>query len=286
MSSWVPSTITSKFGREPWEMYHPGSVSFTGEYPDFLERLFSAKCQAVECSKSSSGCMPFCKEHEVIYGLQYTQWHQSDYDDDTPQIPHTPPMLVATTSNFTGTPSSGTSESPSPGAHAPREPYKKTKTSVANPAGFMFREHSDLIIQCRLFYGLEADPALRGKFCGRWFRDHKHHSQHMNRTNQLGHNLYTGKDKRRSDYRICPWSGCNNNIKENEQLRHVQTTHLGLRFRCLVPQCTASRSNTEALKPYTRREYLRDHLKKKHPQLNINEGYEQWCEEIYVPVEH
>ncbi|KAF4619198.1 hypothetical protein D9613_004802 [Agrocybe pediades] len=237
--------------------------------------ILSTKCRVEGCLEWNSGSIPYCLKHLAMCGSEHLFWYDSLHDEtdaetyissmgvaahsastDSPSPGSSPPFTASSPASSPGTPETSTATS-----GLSRLPYTKTKNNVADPAGFESKVHHTLAVQCELIYGLEADENLSGKPCRRWFRDSTHHTKHLQRANEAGHNLHVGKDRR--GYWICTWNGCGDTIKAKELLRHVQGVHLGLKFRCMVPTCTFT---TEG----PRKDHIIGHLNKKHPWLVID----------------
>ncbi|KAF4622489.1 hypothetical protein D9613_009083 [Agrocybe pediades] len=221
----------------------------------------------------------YCLKHLSMCGSEHLFWHELGHDEnETDAETYIPPMGVAAHPASTASPSpdnspmstafpSGTSETNTRRNGPSRLPYMKTKNNIADPAGFESKEHPTLAVQCGLVYGPEAGKNLAGTPCGRWFRDSTHHANHLQRTNEAGHNLHVGKDRPGSW--TCTWTGCRDTIKAKELLRHVQGVHLGLKFRCLVPTCAFI---TEG----PRKDQIIGHLNKKHSWLVIDKDTAKW----------
>ncbi|KAF9552866.1 hypothetical protein CPC08DRAFT_175835 [Agrocybe pediades] len=239
--------------------------------------IFSTKCRAEGCLEWNSGSIPYCVEHLFMCGPEHLFLREPGHDEMDEET-CIPPMGVAAHPASTDSASPGsspTSTASSPGTlqtnsrrNGPsRLPYMKTKNNIADAAGFDFKVHPNLAVQCRLGYGPEAGKNLAGTSCGRWFRDSTHHANHLQRTNEAGHNLHVGKD--RPGFWTCTWTGCGDTIKAKELLRHIQGVHLGLKFRCLVPTCAFI---TEG----PRKDQMIGHLNKKHPWLGIDKNTAKW----------
>ncbi|KAF9543933.1 hypothetical protein CPC08DRAFT_716619 [Agrocybe pediades] len=219
------------------------------EDDECAQRMGFDKCQVTGCIEASLGGIHYCEEHALLY-TNYGLIMQGFLDGSFRGPPLAEPMGR----------SSATGHS--------RISYRKTKTAVETPAGYEFRLHSDLNVQCGLVYTLSANPELRGKICGRWFRDTSHFNAHVKLLQ--GHNLYVGKS--RSDKWVCTWSGCEKEMPANELWRHITAFHVGARYRCRVcGHATAPRIDI-----------ITNHLRVKHDLGTTKDTLRTWYEEIYA----
>ncbi|KAF9552864.1 hypothetical protein CPC08DRAFT_767986 [Agrocybe pediades] len=193
-------------------------------------------CPVPGCKENVFFGAPTCAKHypqAERYRNAVFAMHNNFASPQTPSTPSTNATSPPTTPSSGSSSRASRSPAKAQSTAAPRKAY--TKTLAATDAGSLQWEPG-YIVQCRLTYNERAPEELRGKPCGRWFKNSDQLLGHVKGSNNFGHNLLLGKAKTQ-DYEPCLWDGCVSAEKQSGLREHIVKRHLFLQYQCKI--CSA-----------------------------------------------
>ncbi|KAF9554418.1 hypothetical protein CPC08DRAFT_727187, partial [Agrocybe pediades] len=187
-------------------------------------------CPVPGCKENVFFGAPTCAKHypqAERYRNAVFAMHNNFASPQTPSTPSTNATSPPTTPSSGSSSRASRSPAKAQSTAAPRKAY--TKTLAATDAGSLQWEPG-YIVQCRLTYNERAPEELRGKPCGRWFKNSDQLLGHVKGSNNFGHNLLLGKAKTQ-DYEPCLWDGCVSAEKQSGLREHIVKRHLFLQYQ-------------------------------------------------------